>query len=70
MKKQLIFSCLLACALQANAGSSDCAAVGTRLNDMASDDQQIRQEWNTLEHDSKAVSAEKDILKKALENHR
>ena len=64
MKKRLVFLGLLVCALQANAGTADCAAVGTRLNDMASNDQQIRQEWNVLEYDLKGTPAEKEALQK------
>lgn len=61
---RLIFSSLMVCALQANAGASDCAGVGTRLNDMAGKDQQIRQEWNVLEQNSNATPAEKEALQK------
>lgn len=64
MKKRLIFSSLMMCALQASAGTSDCADVGTRLNDMAGKDQQIRQEWYVLEQNSNATPAEKNALQK------
>jgi hypothetical protein len=64
LKKRLIFSSLMVCALQASAGTSDCADVGTRLNQMAGKDQQIRQEWNVLEYDSKGTPAEKEALQK------
>jgi len=62
VKKQLIFSSLMVCALQASAGTSDCADVGTRLNDMAGKDQQIRQEWYVLEQNPNATPAEKEVL--------
>ena len=61
---RLIFSSLMVCALQASAGTSDCADVGTRLNDMAGKDQQIRQEWYVLEQNSNATPAEKEVLQK------
>lgn len=64
VKKQMIFSSLMVCALQANASASDCADVAMRLNDMASKDQQIRQEWYALEQNSKGTSVEKEALQK------
>ena len=64
MKKRLVFSGLLVCALQASASTSDCADVGTRLNQMAGNDQQIRQEWTVLEQNSNATPAEKESLQK------
>ena len=64
MKRRLAFLGLLVCVLQASAGTGDCAAVGTRLNDMASKDQQVRQEWYALEQNSKATTAEKEALQK------
>lgn len=62
MKKRLAFLGLLVCTLQASAGTGDCTAVGTRLNDLASKDQQIRQEWNVLEQNLKATTAEKEAV--------
>lgn len=64
MKTRMVFWGLLVCALQASAGTSNCADIGTRLNDMASKDQQIRQEWNVLAYDSKGTPAEKEALQK------
>ncbi|OBV36561.1 hypothetical protein ASR47_100133 [Janthinobacterium psychrotolerans] len=64
VKKQMIFSSLMVCALQANASASDCADAGMRLNDMAGKDQQIRQEWYALEQNSKGTSVEKEALQK------
>lgn len=62
MKKRFIFCSLFAFALQAAAHQPGCEKVGARLNELASADQQIRQEWNVLEQNSKATTAEIDAL--------
>lgn len=49
VKKQLVFWGLFIFALHAVAQHVDCENVGGHLNQLASADQQIRQEWNLLE---------------------
>lgn len=64
MKKRLVFWGLLVFALQAAAHQFDCENVGTHLNQLASADQQIREEWNMLDQNPKATAAERDVLQK------
>jgi hypothetical protein len=64
MKKRLSFLGLFVFVLQAGAHTVDCENVSTRLNDLVSADQQIREEWNLLEQNPKATTAEKDVLQK------
>lgn len=64
MKKRLTFVGLAVCVLQASAGTSDCSSVGTRLNELARADQQIRRESNLLEQNARATTAEKDSMQK------
>lgn len=63
MKKQLVFYVLFALALNASAQQTDCTSVGAHLNEMASADQQVRQESNLLEKDAKTTAAQRDALK-------
>ncbi|MFC3461022.1 MULTISPECIES: DUF6624 domain-containing protein [Massilia] len=62
MKKQLVFCALFALSLSAAAQQTDCTSVGARLNELASADQQVRQEWNLLEQDVKTTAAQRDAL--------
>lgn len=62
MKKQLIFCALFSLALNATAQQTDCTSVGAHLNELASADQQVRQEWNLLEQDAKTTAAQRDAL--------
>jgi DNA helicase IV len=62
MKKQLIFCALFSLALNAAAQQTDCTSVGAHLNELASADQQVRQEWNLLEQDAKTSAAQRDAL--------
>ena len=64
MKKRLGVLGLFVFALQAGAHTIDCEHVGTRLNELVSTDQQIREEWRLLEQNPQASSAEKDGLQK------
>ena len=48
--------------MHAAAHQPDCENVSTHLNELASADQQIRQEWNLLEQNPKATTAERDAL--------
>jgi len=62
MKKQLVFCALFALFLNAVAQQIDCTSVGAHLNEMASADQQVRQEWNLLAQDAKTTAAQRDAL--------
>lgn len=62
MKKQLVLCALFALALNAAAQQTDCTSVGGHLNELASADQQVRQEWNLLEQDAKTTAAQRDVL--------
>jgi hypothetical protein len=62
MKKELVFCALLALALNAAAQQPDCTSVSAHLNELASADQQVRQEWNLLEQDPKTTNAQRDAL--------
>ncbi|HEX8602339.1 MAG TPA: DUF6624 domain-containing protein [Pseudoduganella sp.] len=62
MTKLLAFCGLFAFALQAAAHQLDCENIGTHLNDLASADQQIRQESNLLEQNPKSTAAERNAL--------
>lgn len=62
MKKRLVFCGLVVFTLHAAAHQSSCENVSAHLNEMASADQQIRQEWDLLEQNSKTTVAEKDAL--------
>lgn len=64
VKRQLVFCGLFAVALQAIAQQVDCDHAGTQLNQLASADQQIREEWNVLNQNPKASAAEKEVLQK------
>ncbi len=64
VQKRLVFLVLLGFALQAAAHQLDCENVGTHLNELASADQQIRQEWNLLEQNPKNTAAERDDLQR------
>lgn len=64
MKKQLVFWTLFAVALNAAAQQTDCTSVGAHLNELASADQQVRQEWNLLEQDAKIPAAQIDALQR------
>lgn len=62
MNKNLVFCALFALALNAAAQQTDCTSVGAHLNELASADQQVRQEWNLLEQDPKTTAAQRDAL--------
>ena len=62
MKKRVVLFGLLVFALQAAAHQIDCENVGPVLNELASADQQIRQESNVLEQDPKTTAAEREAL--------
>lgn len=62
MKKEFVFCALSGLALNAAARQNDCTSVGTRLNELASADQQVRQEWSLLEQDAKTTPAQRDAL--------
>lgn len=62
MKKKFVFCALSALALNAAAQQTDCTSVGARLNELASADQQVRQEWNALEQDAKTTLTQRDAL--------
>lgn len=62
MRKQLIFCALFSLALNATAQQTDCTSVGAHLNELASADQQVRQEWNLLEQDAETTAAKRDAL--------
>ena len=64
VQKRLVFLVLLGFALQAAAHQLDCESVGTHLNELASADQQIRQESNLLEQNPKNTAAERDDLQR------
>ncbi len=64
VQKRLVFLVLLGFALQAAAHQLDCENVGTHLNELASADQQIRQESNLLEQNPKNTAAERDDLQR------
>lgn len=64
MKKQLAFLSLFLVALHTAAQSDDCENVGIHLHQLASADQQVRQDWNLLEKNPKATAAERDVLQK------
>lgn len=64
MKKQLVFWALFALALNAAAQQTDCTSVGAYLNELASADQQVRQEWNLLEQNAKTTAAQRDALQR------
>lgn len=64
VQKRLVFLVLLGFALQAAAHQLDCENVGAHLNELASADQQIRQEWNLLEQNPKNTAAERDDLQR------
>lgn len=64
VQKRLVFLVLLGFALQAAANQLDCENVGTHLNELASADQQIRQESNLLEQNPKNTAAERDDLQR------
>jgi hypothetical protein len=62
VKRRLAFCGLFAFALHAAAHQSDCEHVGTHLNELASADQQIRQEWGLLEQNPQTTATERDAL--------
>jgi len=62
MKKRFVFWGLFVFALQVAAYQLDCENVGTHLNELASADQQIRQESNLLDQNPKATTAERDAM--------
>lgn len=62
VKKRLVFCSLVVFALHAAAHQPSCENVGAHLNVLASADQQIRQEWDLLEQDSKTTVAQRDAL--------
>jgi hypothetical protein len=62
MKKRLVFCALFAFALNATAQQTDCTTVGPHLNELASADQQVRQEWSLLEQDPKTTATQRDAL--------
>lgn len=64
VQKRLVFLVLLGFALQVAAHQLDCENVGTHLNELASADQQIRQESNLLEQNPKNTAAERDDLQR------
>lgn len=64
MQKRLVFLVLLGFPLQSAAHQLDCENVGTHLNELASADQQIRQESNLLEQNPKNTAAERDDLQR------
>ncbi|WP_296948909.1 DUF6624 domain-containing protein [uncultured Massilia sp.] len=62
MKKKFVICSLTAFALNAAAQQTDYTRVGVRLNELASADQEVRQEWRLLEHDAKTTPARRDAL--------
>jgi hypothetical protein len=62
VKKRLVSCGLFVFALRVAAHQPVCEKVGTHLNQLASADQQIRQEWNLLEQNSKTTAAQRDAL--------
>lgn len=64
MKEELVFSALLALAINAAAQQTDCTSVGAHLNELASADQQVRRESNSLEQDPKTTNAQRDALQR------
>jgi hypothetical protein len=62
MKKRFVFWGLFVFALQVATHQLDCENVGTHLNELASADQQIRQESNLLGQNPKATTAERDAV--------
>lgn len=62
VKRRFAFCGLFAFVLHATANQPDCENVGTHLNELASTDQQIRQEWGLLEQNSQATATERDAL--------
>jgi hypothetical protein len=64
MNKALGFAGLLFFSLQASAQAVDCQDVGTRLNALATDDQQIRLEAETLNRNPRATDPEKEAIQK------
>jgi hypothetical protein len=62
VKKRSVFCALFAFALQAAAQQPDCEHVGSRLNALASADQQIRQESNLLEQNPASTPAQRTAL--------
>jgi hypothetical protein len=62
VKKRLVSCGLFVFALRVAAHQPACEKVGTHLNELASADQQIRQEWNLLEQNSKTTAAQRDAL--------
>jgi hypothetical protein len=62
MKKRLGFCVLFFLALNAAAQQTACTTIGTHLNELASADQQVRQEWSLLEQDPKTTASQKDAL--------
>ncbi|WP_296948559.1 DUF6624 domain-containing protein [uncultured Massilia sp.] len=64
MKIRIILVGLLVIAFQAQAGTVDCKDVGDQLNGLASADQKIRQEWESLNQNLKFWTADHDALQK------
>lgn len=62
MKKRLASCTLFALLMQGAVHAADCDDIGTRLNDLASADQQIRHEWRVLEQNAQATAVERDRL--------
>lgn len=62
VKKRLFFCGLFVFALHAAARQPGCENVGAHLNELASADQQIRQESEVLEQDPNAATTQRDAL--------
>jgi hypothetical protein len=62
MKKTVVFLGPLVCSLHVVAQTANCQNVDERLNVLASADQQIRQEWHTLERNANATKVDIDAL--------
>jgi hypothetical protein len=62
MKKTVVFLGSLVCSLHVVAQTANCQNVDERLNGLASADQQIRQEWHTLEQNANATKVDIDAL--------
>jgi hypothetical protein len=64
MIRNLVLCGLSLLSLQAGAQTIDCRHIGSRLNALATADQQVRQEWRLMERDAKATAADRDALQR------